>query len=124
MSEQSVAQHVASGFLQAVSPKIRALAGLRPALLLMQSKTCHLLMKLSSKNNDFSVPVLILLVGILLMILMAQAITRSQTQEANALAELNAKAYSGYLASNIERGIAITHVMEQAVIRNCKILIS
>ncbi len=73
-------------------------------------------MKLSSKNNDFSVPVLILLVGILLMILMAQAITRSQTQEANALAELNAKAYSGYLASNIERGIAITHVMEQAVI--------
>ncbi len=73
-------------------------------------------MKLSSKNNDFSVPVLILLVGILLMILMAQSITRSQTQEANALAELNAKAYSGYLASNIERGIAITHVMEQAVI--------
>ncbi len=73
-------------------------------------------MKLSIKNHDFSVPALIMLVGILLMVLMGNSIKRSQTEEVNALAELNAKAYSGYLASNIERAIGITHVMEQAVI--------
>ncbi len=67
-------------------------------------------------QNDLMAPILIFLVGVLITVIAVQLVDRGQTEEIKVKTELNAKIYAGYLAADIERGVAVTNAVEQAVI--------
>ncbi len=68
-----------------------------------------------SKKNII-IPALVILVGFFLTCDMAVSDISRKEAESRSHAEMNAKVYAGHLASDMERGIAITNALEQAVI--------
>ncbi len=72
-------------------------------------------MRLMEKKNIL-IPVLIVLVGMLLTGLMVENKRENKESAAKIQAELNERIYAGYLIDDINRGIAITDAIEQAVI--------
>ncbi len=71
---------------------------------------------MSKKRKELIIPLLILMAGIVLPGTMAKTITRSSIESAKANTELYAKMYSGYLASNLDKGLSITDTLEQTII--------
>ncbi len=72
--------------------------------------------KLLQSQKNIIIPVLVVVVGIFLTVGMAARDRDNKIAESRSHAELNAKVYAGHLASDMEKGIAITNALEQAVI--------
>ncbi len=70
--------------------------------------------KLEKKNS--MIPVLIVIIGMILTALMVESKRETTEYNAKVQAELNERIYAGYLIGDIERGIAITDTIEQAVV--------
>ncbi len=73
-------------------------------------------MMLSAKRKILIIPALIMLAGIVLCGCIMTVLMLNRAEKIKTETELNAKIYSGYLKSDLERGFAITNAVEQAVI--------